>query len=74
MTNYGVSSVYFHARMSEAKTGNRMVAQGPWLDNAKPALLQSVTGEHADTIKEPLIYCDSGMQGKASRSETRGLS
>ena len=25
-------------------------------------------------IKEPLIYCDSGMQGKASRSETRGLS
>ncbi len=51
-----------------------MVAQGPWLDNAKPALLQSVTGEHADNIKEPLIYCDSGMQGKASRSETRGLS
>ncbi len=25
-------------------------------------------------LKEPLIYCDSGMQGKASRSETRGLS
>ena len=24
--------------------------------------------------KEPLISCDSGMQGKASRSETRGLS
>ena len=24
--------------------------------------------------REPLIYCDSGMQGKASRSETRGLS
>ena len=26
------------------------------------------------TPKEPLIYCDSGMQGKASRSETRSLS
>ena len=25
-------------------------------------------------IEEPLIYCDSGMEGKASRSETRGLS
>ncbi len=25
-------------------------------------------------FKEPLLYCDSGMQGKASRSETRGLS
>ena len=23
---------------------------------------------------EPLIYCDSGMQGKASRSETRSVS
>ena len=25
-------------------------------------------------IKEPLIQCDSGMQGKASRSETRSVS
>ena len=25
-------------------------------------------------VWEPLIYCDSGMEGKASRSETRGLS
>ncbi len=25
-------------------------------------------------IEEPLIYCDSGMQGKASRSETRDIS
>ncbi|MDE0144399.1 MAG: hypothetical protein OXL95_00865, partial [Nitrospira sp.] len=25
-------------------------------------------------LMEPLVYCDSGMQGKASRSETRGLS
>ena len=25
-------------------------------------------------VKEPLIKCDSGMQGKASRSETRSLS
>ena len=24
--------------------------------------------------KAPMIYCDSGMQGKASRSEARGLS
>ena len=33
---------------------------------------------HAKTgrfnVKEPLIYCDSGMQDKASRSETRSLS
>ena len=27
-----------------------------------------------DDLTEPLISCDSGMQGKASRSETRGLS
>ena len=26
------------------------------------------------SLKEPLISCESGMQGKASRSETRGLS
>ena len=25
-------------------------------------------------IQEPLMYCDSGTQGKASRSETRSLS
>ena len=29
---------------------------------------------HPYGAKEPLISCDSGMQGKASRSETRGLS
>ncbi|MYD32112.1 MAG: hypothetical protein F4X01_11115 [Nitrospira sp. SB0661_bin_20] len=27
-----------------------------------------------NSVKEPLIKCDSGMQGKASRSETRSLS
>ena len=33
----------------------------------------SKSTSHHD-LQEPLIYGDSGMQGKASRSETRSLS
>lgn len=36
--------------MREGKTGNRMVAQGPWLDNAKTALLQSVTEKRTNNV------------------------